>query len=494
MVYLKKISIIDIGSNSIKLLVANLYSNCYFDIICEEKIPLRMSQLTTENHALTAEGFNKLLDILSYFKHISDFHEVNEIIAIATEATRRLQNSTEVLSKIDERLQIQIELLSGELEAYYGYLATLHTIDLDDYVQIDIGGSSMEIVLVKNKQLIHAISLPLGAIVTTTKFNLDKPVTPEKEKQFKHEITDLFDNISWLKEAIHLPVIGIGGTIRTISKLYRNRMGDSFKLQHQYELNVHQLEEMYQILAPLTLKERLNLKGLSKERGDIIVGCLMTIKVLFDYLDSKSLIINRYGIRQGIIYNQLTIPTQSVLDYSLANLLHHYRLPNHHNDRLKQSTLILASQLGIQDLSSVNILKASSKLHDIGQQISYQNYSKHTFYWLLNVQVNGLGVKEQLMTAYSIKYLEKYNLKIEPEHRAILSSEDIESCKQFGLILQLSNALTALKSEFKSLTVSNDDIRIEFSKPIPSPYLARLNQLSTLYVEHFKRPLKLIMS
>ena len=273
----------------------------------------------------------------------------------------------------------------------------------------------------------------------------------------------------------------------------RNRIGDSLKLQHQYRLSDTNLEEMYQLLAPLTLKDRQELKGLSKDRADIVLGCLMTIRSLFNYIDSKSLIINRYGIRQGVIFNQLNIPPQSVLDYSLSNLLYHYRLPIHHNDRLKQSSITLANQLQINDLSSTNILKASSKLSDIGQIISYQNNAKHTFYLLMNISINGLNVKEQLMTAYTIRAGEKYNLKIEPEHQMLLSTEEFEHCKKLSLIVQLCSYLNALKSEFNSIDVSEETISIKFSKTIPSPYLIRLNQLSTLYLEQFNRPLKLII-
>ena len=314
---MKKLGIMDIGSNSIKLLIANLYSERYFDITYEKKIQFRMGQFIDSKKDLTTEGFYKLRDILSYFKHICEVEEVTDIKAIATETMRRLKNSENIIHQLQHQLHITIELIPGELEAYYGYLATHHTIDLSDYLQIDIGGSSMEIVLVKQKQLIHAISLPLGAIITTKNFELDSSLTKDKEKLFNAHMKQTFEEISWLKDAIHLPVIGIGGTIRTISKLYRNRIGDSLKLQHQYRLSDTNLEEMYQLLAPLTLKDRQELKGLSKDRADIVLGCLMTIRSLFNYIDSKSLIINRYGIRQGVIFNQLNIPPQSVLDYSL---------------------------------------------------------------------------------------------------------------------------------------------------------------------------------
>ena len=140
MIHLKKLGIMDIGSNSIKLLIANLYSERYFDITYEEKIQFRMGQFIDSKKDLTTEGFYKLRDILSYFKHICEVEEVTDIKAIATETMRRLKNSENIIHQLQHQLHITIELIPGELEAYYGYLATHHTIDLSDYLQIDIGG------------------------------------------------------------------------------------------------------------------------------------------------------------------------------------------------------------------------------------------------------------------------------------------------------------------------------------------------------------------
>lgn len=459
----------------------------YYEIVCEEKVPFRISQYMTVDQTLTDEGLKKLLDILSYFKHLSDYHNVETILAIATEATRRLKNSDAILSQIQQQLNIQVELLPGEMEAYYGYLATLHTIDISDYLQIDIGGSSMEIVLVKNKKLINAISLPLGAIVTSKNFDLGNEITQEKSKAFKSFIYSSFNDIPWLKDAIHLPIVGIGGTIRMISKIYRNLMGDNFKLQHQYTLTCENFQSVFDLLAPLPLKDRLNIKGITKERADIVLGCLMTIRALMSYIDSKELIINRYGIRQGLIFKQLNLSTHSVIDYSLCNLLNHFKIGEHHNDRLKQSTLALANQLNIKDPSSINMLKTLSKLHQIGEVISYQNINKHSFHILMNVQINGLCPKEQLMCAYAIKLLDRFNVKI--EHDNILTEADLIHCKKLSLILQLSNYLTVLKEEFKTLQVKDSEILIQFSNAIPSIYINKLEALSNLYQEIFNRKL-----
>ncbi len=487
MIDLKRLSIIDIGSNSIKLLISSLSSDMYYEILCEEKVPFRMSQFTTMDQTLNAEGFKNLIDILSYFKHLSDYHQVETILAIATEATRRLKNSDTLINKINTKLNIQVDLLPGEMEAYYGYLATLHTIDISDYLQIDIGGSSMEIVLVKNKKLIHATSLPLGAIVTSTTFNLGSEITQEKTEAFSSFINSSFDDIPWLKEAIHLPIVGIGGTIRMISKICRNLIGDNLKLQHQYNLTYENFQIVYDLLAPLPLKDRLNIKGITKERADIVLGCLMTIQALMSYIDSKELIINRYGIRQGLIFKQLNLPIHSVIDYSLCNLLHHFKLDEHHNDRLKQSTLTLANQLNIKDQNSINIIKTISKLYQIGQVISYQNINKHSFHILMNVQVNGLCPKEQLMCAYAIRFLDRYNFKV--EHPNILTENDLNHCKKLALLLQLSSYLTVLKEEFKTLQVKDSEILIQFSNAIPSIYINKFEALSNLYQEIFNRKL-----
>ena len=483
MISLKKLSIIDIGSNSIKVLIVSLSTDIYYEILCEEKVPFRMSEFLTDTQTLNDEGVTKLLDILSYFKHLSQYYQTENIIAIATEATRRLKNSNQLIQQIDNQLNIQIDLLPGEMEAYYGYLATLHTIDLSDYLQIDIGGSSMEIVLVKNKKLINCISLPLGAIVTSKRFNLGNEITSEQAQAFKTFIYTSFNEIPWLKDAIHLPIIGIGGTIRMISKIYRHLIGDTFKLQHQYPLTFENIETVYDLLAPLPLSERLLIKGITKERADIVVGCLMTIQSLMTYTDSKKLIINRYGIRQGVVFKQLQLPTHCILDYSLCNLLIHFKLDEHHNDRLKQSTLILAHQLGIIDTSSINILKTISKLHQVGHIISHQNVNKHTFNLLMNIQINGLTPKEQLMSAYAIRYLDRFNIKV--ENGNILNQQALNQCQKYSLILQLANYLVALKQEFISFKLEESKVILHFSTPIPTIYVNKLEKLSALYQEIF---------
>lgn len=484
---MKKLSIIDMGSNSIKVLIATLYSDLYYDIIREEKIPFRISQFLTDNQTLNEEGSKKLLDILSYFKHVSDYYDVDQILGIATEATRRLKNSKQLLANIKQQLQIHVELLPGETEAYYGYLATLHTIDLSDYLQIDIGGSSMEIVLVKNKKLMNAISLPLGAIATSKQFNLGTEISKQKEENFNQFIESSYQNISWLKEAIHLPIVGIGGTIRMISKIYRQSQGDTVKFQHQYKLTDKNIKMVYDLLAPLPLKDRLTIKGMTKERADIVLGCLMTVRSLMNYIDSKELVINRYGIRQGLLFKHLQLPTHSVLDYSLCNLLIHFKLDEHHNDRLKQSTLTIANQLGIKDSSSLNVLKVISKLHQIGQVISAQNINKHTFHLLMNLQINGIEPKEQLMAAYAIKFLDRFNIKT--EHANLLTDEDLMKCRQYSLILQLASYLIALNQEFNALEVNDDTIDLQFSHSIPNLYVDKITHLSTSYEEAFHRQL-----
>lgn len=489
MISLKKLSIIDIGSNSIKVLIVSLSTDIYYEILCEEKVAFRISEFLADNQTLSDEGVTKLLDILSYFKHLSEYYQTETIIAIATEATRRLTNSNQLIQLIHEQLNIQIDLLPGEIEAYYGYLATLHTIDLSDYLQIDIGGSSMEIVLVKNKKLINCISLPLGAIVTSKNFNLGNEITSEQAETFKTFIHHSFNDISWLKDAIHLPIVGIGGTIRMISKIYRHLIGDTFKLQHQYPLTFENIETVYHLLAPLPLSERLLIKGITKERADIVLGCLMTIQSLMTYTDSKNLIINRYGIRQGVVFKQLHLPTHCILDYSLCNLLTHFKLDEHHNDRLKQSTLTFAHQLGITDSTSINILKTISKLYQIGHIISHQNVNKHTFNLIMNIQINGLSPKEQLMCAYSTKCLDRFNIKV--ENGNLLNQQDLNQCQKYSLLLQLANYVVALKQEFISFKLEENKVILQFSSSIPTIYVNKLEKLSILYQEAFN--LKLII-
>ena len=167
---MNNIAIIDIGSNSMRVVIYELSNNNSFKIIDEEKRMVRLGQYIDKDDYLSEEGINKLIISLEFFKVICRNNDVEEYIVVATEAIRRSKNQKTILAIVKEKIGLDIRILSGEEESIYGYIAVKCTIDFDNALLIDIGGSSMEISLIKDGNPENVVSLPLGSIPLTKKF------------------------------------------------------------------------------------------------------------------------------------------------------------------------------------------------------------------------------------------------------------------------------------------------------------------------------------
>lgn len=222
---------------------------------------------------------------------------------MATETLRKAGNGPQIIEELKEALNLDVKIISGKEEAYYGFVSSINSINLKDFLQIDIGGSSCEIVLVKDKKLIESISLPYGSIPNTKNFNLKDKVSEEDELRFKDMIFKELDKYPWIKENKNLPVVGIGGSVRCIEKILRNHAFDDIDiLLDSYVISYKNINSLFNIVKRLNLQQKKEIKGMSSNRADIFVGCLILIKYLMFYINSDKLSISKFGIREGILF------------------------------------------------------------------------------------------------------------------------------------------------------------------------------------------------
>jgi len=204
-----RVGIIDIGSNSMRLVIYEVHGKNYI-VVGQVRQSARLGQDMSDGH-LNKDRIDFGIKVLQYFKEYMDSKDVTDVIAVATEAIRKAKNKEDFLTRAKVALGNDIRILSGEEEAFYDYYATVNTIDLDNCLMVDIGGSSTEIALIQDKILQESISIPFGSIVLTEKFNLKK--NKKDELNLHNHLKQAFRNISWLKNARGLPVVGIGGSI-----------------------------------------------------------------------------------------------------------------------------------------------------------------------------------------------------------------------------------------------------------------------------------------
>ena len=336
-----KRAIIDIGSNSLRLVIYNICKNSKFRIIYETKQTIRLGSYLTDENYLLEEGVNIAISVLDNFKKICENYSVIDIYTVATEAIRKSINKEAAILTIDGvgewatttygigennkitlmkqmnfpdsigllysaftyYLGFKVNILSGKEEAKYGYLSVKNSMIYKDAVLLDLGGSSMEISLMEDGELIDSISFPLGCIPLTAKFN--NLETKQKAQELNLFINDKLNNISWIKKNNKFNVIGIGGIAKHIGLVSKENEDYPKELLHGYSINKKEISEIYYKFLNLSIDERFNVRGLSKKRAEIFAAPLGAILTILEYLNSEVFIINALGLREGIIYEML---------------------------------------------------------------------------------------------------------------------------------------------------------------------------------------------
>ncbi|MGM0500036.1 MAG: hypothetical protein ACQERL_07525, partial [Bacillota bacterium] len=194
---MKKLAVIDIGSNSIKMILVDYRSDKSFRIIDELKETARLGEGMHQNSYLKEGRIQKALQTLTLFKNLCDAVEVDQIVAVATAAVREADNQQKFLDRVYNQTGIEVRVLAGKEEAYYDYKGVANSFDLESGLVMDVGGGSVELVLMENRKVKESISLPFGALTITEKFDLYE--SNNSDKEIKDYLYEEFSKLEWLQ-------------------------------------------------------------------------------------------------------------------------------------------------------------------------------------------------------------------------------------------------------------------------------------------------------
>lgn len=180
------------------------------------------------------------------------------------------------------------------------------TLPATNAVIIDTGGASAEIVLVQNGKVSNLISIPIGSVTLSAKFDLADEISAKEVFKAMLFVNKIFQSVWWLRNGLNLPIIGLGGSNRTLAKINRrfNNLLDTNDI-HGYQLRDDSINETFERIIAMNLEERKKVPGINKERADIIVGGLIPVILLMNYLDSDRIMFSTSGLREGILFERL---------------------------------------------------------------------------------------------------------------------------------------------------------------------------------------------
>lgn len=311
---MERIAIIDLGTNTLTLLVANVQTDPHLTILHDEACVVRLGEGLNKNSKFLPGAMDRTFSALTHFKTVLEQHACTRIIAIGTAGFRQASNATEFIARVKNKLQIPITVISGEREAELIYAATKR--DFENIVPlprltVDIGGGSTEFIFDNGKSLV-AKSIPFGSVKLTEQFLAGDPPSHAEIKQLDKHIFEQLENMS--HELANVPtaqrgskpsLIATAGTATTLAAMAQRLAVYDPKKVHQSQLSQLVLQEIAERIGAIPTHERQKLPGMTPLRADVIVAGARLLLATALYFDADTLWISDRGLRYGILYDFL---------------------------------------------------------------------------------------------------------------------------------------------------------------------------------------------
>ena len=487
---MQRIGIIDIGSNSARLVIADIYKNGAYKMFFNQKNSLRLGQRFDDCNKFTDEAVNDLIETMKSFAYMCKIYKTDKIMAVATAAMRKAVNGSEVLAKILEQTGIDMNIISGEQEAYLSYLGVANTVDVKSGIVFDLGGGSTEIILFKERKLIESVSIPIGAVNLTAMFNTKEAMSPALLEVVEQFIKSKLDQHPWLKQN-NLPLIAVGGTGRTVAKVIQRAAKHPVTKLHNYPYSLETYNEFFQKIITTNLEQRRKISGLSKERSDIILAGICIIKGLLEVTGAKKIITSGCGLREGLFYKYYSTAKNKpeiapdILVESTENMLNLYEMNQEHARHVTELALAMFDSwekvhgLG-QDYRK--LLRTAALLHDIGISINYYSHARHSAYMIQNAKLFGLSHKEQYMVSIIAGWHNGYSKNYFKEAIAnnVLPENDWQILVKLAVILCLAESLDYTNSKFvqkiEATQSNNEAVLTIFAPDYPEIEMQEINE------------------
>jgi len=452
-----RIAAIDIGTNSLHMIVVRVRADLSFEVIDREKEMVRLGAGGLDGRALTPEAMHAALQVLSKFRRLAESHKVDEIIAAATSATREAENGGEFLKAIAAQTGIRPRVISGTEEARLIHLAAVYGVNVsgDVAVVIDIGGGSVEVTRGVGAAVELARSLKLGVIRLTERFVRSDPLDAGDERRLvRHIEQEAGGYLDQIAAAGFDHVIGTSGTILSlgaVASAWDGRPPDAPLRNHR--IPAKQVRRLRKELVALDLERRLRVPGLEPRRADLAVAGAVLLDTIVRRLDASSVTLCDLSLREGLVLDYIARHRKEIVQAgrypdvrrrSVIELAERCNYWPEHAQQVARLAVSLFDQTravhGLTDRER-EWLEYAALLHDIGVHISYERHHKHSYYLIKNGDLRGFEPEEIDVIALVARYHRQATPKRRHELFADLGRKRRRTIRTLSAILRLAEGL-----------------------------------------------------
>ncbi len=477
----ERVAVIDLGSNSFRLVVF-MAGNGWWRRTDEIYEPVRIGEGLMASGKLGEGPMRRALATLDVFAHFCRASGLGEdtVDAVATSAIRDAENAPAFLERAQACLGLPIRVLSREQEAHYGYLAAVNSTTLTDGSVLDLGGGSLQLVRVKHRLVTDSDSWQLGTVRMSERFL--PPNGPAKRKQLEElceYVAAELASAQWLKPDADVDgagattrLVGTGGTVRNLAAAAQRAAGLPSNGVQGMVIQREALDALVQRLAALPAAERASVPGIKPARADLILAGAVVVQGVLRAGGFQSLETTEAGLREGVFFERLLSAQEQPLfadvrRASVLNMAAQYRVDSEHTEHV--ATLALGmfdelAELGLHegDPRERELLWAACMLHDIGMSIDYDDHHKHSRYLILNGGLPGFTPVETAIIAQAARYHRK-GMPVPGPMAPLFGEGDIARLDRCATLLRLAEDLERSRDQLvrgTSLELSDGEVEL----------------------------------
>ncbi len=464
---MRKIGIIDLGSNTTRLIVMAYVPGRCFRLVDEVSEVVRLAEGVDASGALQPRPIRRAVEALAMFQRLCRNTGVEEIIAVGTSAIREATNQEVFWEALRSQTSLDLRIISAREEAYYAYVGAVNALNLRDGFIFDTGGGSTQVDAIVNRHLVESFSAQAGVLRFTERYVRSDPISKSDLRALMGAARQVFADLEWLRAGEGRVLAGMGGTVRTLARIDQKQRLYPLDRVHGYVLTRVALLEIIEQLARKNRREREQIPGLKAERADVTLAGAVIIDQLLERGGFSELVVSGQGVREGLFYSHFLRGMEPPLiddprAFSVLNLARLDDYEQGHCAKVASICLSLFDQLAPLHRYGPwerELLGYAATLHDVGVIVGYYDHHKHSEYLVHNAALLGFTHREIVILGALVRNHRKGWTDPGP-YAALLQPGDTTRIMRLSALLRIAEYLERSKSQVVR------EVRVELGDPV----------------------------
>lgn len=431
------IAIIDIGSNSVRMVVYHALRRVPLPVF-NEKYMCALGKGLARSGRLNPQGAAQAIEVMGRFLRMAERMEVASLDVLATAAVRDAEDGAAFVQQLQTRYRVKVRVLSGEEEARYGAQGIIASVYDPLGLSADLGGGSMEVAQVTPRAIGAVASTPLGGlrIADSCEGDIGK---------MKTLIAKELAKVEWLGESHPHMLYGIGGGFRALAKLHMKKSHYPLEIMHEYVMSKRAVSDLTEKLCKCSMAELMVLPGISEKRAATLIPTALVLQQLMQHSGARQVMMSVSGIREGFFFDLLPAPIQQE-DPLIASSIDLAALIGRRGKYAKELYQWMNPLFAHEPIPWARLRHALCILSELAWAIDPNFRAQWAYHRIIQSSLKGLDHKERLMLALALFHRYQTKWKGEQDALRLLDERERIWARCVGLAANLAFNLSGGKA------------------------------------------------